>query len=146
MLSEQNRRLVEANAFVRHNGIEITDITPEHVSARLTMTPESCNPYGFLHGGGYFTMADAAGAYLARADGRAYVTLSCGMNFIRSITAGTAFAEAALRHRGRGTCVVSVDVTDADGRLLASGDFTYYCLSGHSPAHRQNAEEDAEKA
>ena len=127
-MDEKQRQLLAANAFMRHNGISVTEITSEHAVAVLHVAPESLNPYGCLHGGAYFTMADAASGALARYDGRSYVTISSSFNFIRPVSSGQVTAMANLRHRGRTTCLTSVSVTDEAGNLLACGDFTFFCV------------------
>ena len=37
-------------------------------------------------------------------------------------------ADAKVRHRGRTTCLVSVDILGEGGKLLATGEFTYFCI------------------
>ena len=44
------------NAYMRHSGITITQVTPQQVTARAEIGPELLNPAGNLHGGVYFTM------------------------------------------------------------------------------------------
>ena len=43
-------------------------------------------------------------------------------------TSGTIRANAYLRHRGRSTCLVSVDIVGEGGNLLATGEFTFFCV------------------
>lgn len=127
-MDDRERRLLEANAFMRHNRIQVTEVTDQRAVAVLEIGPESCNPYGCLHGGASFTMADVASGALARHDGRRYVTLSSHLEFIRSATSGRVTAQASLRHRGRSTCLIDVSITDEAGTLLSSGTFTFFCL------------------
>ena len=35
---------------------------------------------------------------------------------------------AKVRHRGRTTCLVNVDILGEGGKLLATGEFTYFCI------------------
>ena len=37
-------------------------------------------------------------------------------------------ADAKVRHRGRTTCLVNVDILGEGGKLLATGEFTYFCI------------------
>ncbi|MEQ2456172.1 PaaI family thioesterase [Flavonifractor hominis] len=120
-------RIAKANAFARYNGITIRQPGPDLGEAVLEMGPNSLNPYGALHGGAYYTLADCAGGCACRTDGRRYVTLQGGLNFIHSAKSGTVTACAEVRHRGRTTCLVHVEVVDAEDTLLACGDFTYFC-------------------
>ena len=114
------------NAFMRRCGITLTQVTDQQVTARVEAGPELWNPAHNLHGGVYFTMADAAATTLCRTDGRQYVTADSDIRFLRGSTAGTVLAQASFLHRGRRSCVVQVDLTDPEGRLLAvfTGSFT----------------------
>ena len=137
-MDERERQLLAANAFMNHNHISISQVTPQQAVAVLDIVPESLNAYGLLHGGAYFTMADAAGGALARSDGRSYVTVSSSMNFIRPANGGQVTAVAQLRHRGRSTCLISVTITDQADHLLSCGEFTFFCVS--APAQRETRE------
>ena len=116
------------NAFALFNGIHSSSSGPDHGESVLTLGPDSLNPYGLLHGGDYYTMADSACGTACRTDGRNYVTLHGGLNFIRSARSGTVTARAVVRHRGRSTCQADVEITDESGALLATGDFTFFCI------------------
>ena len=76
------------NAFAAHNGISIVKSSQDEVEAALTISETSLNPYGSLHGGAYYTLADAAGSSLSRMDGRRYVTLRGELDFISSVSSG----------------------------------------------------------
>lgn len=122
------RRTPLPNAFAQHNGIRFRLIDQDEAEAVLEVGPNSLNPYGRLHGGAYYAMADCAGGCACRSDGRHYVTLHGGMDFIRSADSGTVIARAKVRHRGNSTCQTAVDIRDEAGKLLATGDFTFFCL------------------
>lgn len=119
----------DSNAFVKHNNICLKTIERDRAVLELEATPTTLNPYGFVHGGALFSMADTAGGISARTDGRRYVTMSSSFNFLRSGVKGDVIrAEGRVRRRGHTTCFVEVDVSDSKGNLLASGTFTFYCI------------------
>lgn len=121
--------LCEKNEFMNYNHIHLKEIAPERVVTELTVVKESLNPYGIIHGGALYTMGDCAAGIAARSDGRRYVTLSSSFNFLRSGQMGdTIQAAGTIRHRGRTTCLVDVDITDTMGRLLANGSYTFFCI------------------
>ena len=123
------------NPFMEHSFVEIEELTPERAVASLTIRPEVRNPYGMVHGGALYTLADNAAGFAAHTDGRAYVTQSSNLYFLRNQTEGVVCAEATVRRRGRTTCLVEVDITGADGALLASGTFVYFCVGQTGPLH-----------
>ena len=125
---ERARNLLEKNSFINWIGIELDELETDRAVVRLEPDKQHLNPYGIVHGGVYATMADTAAGIAARTDGRDYVTQCSTLNYLRSQSEGLLRAEARVRHRGRSTCVVEVNVTGTDGKLLAIGTMTFFCL------------------
>ena len=119
------------NAFALYNGIQISSPGPDLGEAGLEVGPNALNPYGMLHGGVYYTLADCACGSACRTDGRRYVTLHGEIDYIRSGRSGHVTARASVRHRGRTTCLTTADILDEDGTLRASGTVPLFC---HAPA------------
>lgn len=122
--------LVRSNSFANHNGIRMRQVEMDKGEAKLTIGPDHLNPLGKLHGGAYYTLADCASGVACRTDGRKYVTLDGTIHFIRGAQSGTVTASATVRHRGRTTCLVEVRITGEDNKLFATGEFTFFCISG----------------
>ena len=127
-LEKDLRARQEANAFMKHNYIEIESVEQDHAVIRLDVRPESKNPYGMVHGGAIYTMADNATGTAVHTDGRHYVTQTSALHFLRNQSEGTVRATATVRHRGRSTVLTAVDITGDDGRLIATGEFTFFCV------------------
>ena len=119
---------VRANAFANYNNITVRQLELGKAEAKLTVGPDNRNPLGKLHGGAYYTLADCAAGTACRTDGRKYVTLDGTIHFIRSADQGVVTASAVVRHRGRTTSLVEIEITGEDGTLFATGDFTFFCL------------------
>jgi len=131
-MQEDIEVICRKNHFMRYNHIKLTEMAPDWAVCELTLVEESLNPLGVAHGGVLYSMADCATGIAARSDGRRYVTLSSSFNFLRSGQAGdTVRAEAKVRRRGRSTCYVDLDITDSQGKLLCSGNFTFFCIDEH---------------
>lgn len=126
-MEEQTKPLLP-NAFALHNGVRTRLTGPDQAEAILEMGTDSLNPYGRLHGGAYYTLADCACGCACRSDGRRHVTLHGGLDFVRSAQGGTVIARARVRHRGRTTCQLAVEISDEAGTLLATGSFTFFCV------------------
>lgn len=116
------------NAFMEHNRIRITRAERDYAELELTVGPDSLNPYGAVHGGAYFTMADCCAGMTARSDGRWYVTQSADVHFLRSARAGTLTARSRLIRRGGSVCVVEVQITDEAGTLMFHSTFSMFCI------------------
>lgn len=132
MMTEELERIEEErarnNAFMHHTGIEMVDVDIDLAKYKLTIRPETKNPYGLLHGGAIYTLADNATGAAACSDGRYYVTQTSSLHFLRNVAEGTVYATATVRHRGHTTCLTAVDITSETGKLLATGEFTFFCV------------------
>ena len=124
----QTEDLMRGNAFMFHNYIEMESAERDKAVFKLVIRPESKNPYGIVHGGAIYTMADNAAGAVAHSDGRYYVTQTSTLHFLRNQAEGVVRAEARIRHRGKSTCLVDVDITGEGNILLATGQFTYFCV------------------
>lgn len=127
-----------SNAFTVYNFIRLESAEPDHVVYSLDIRPESRNPYGMVHGGALYTLADDAAGGTAHSDGRHYVTQSGNLHFLDNRAHGTIRASGRVRHRGRSTVLVAVDITDEAGALLATGEFSYFCVDMKRMAERAN--------
>lgn len=124
---EKVRERSEQNGYMKLSGIDVVEVEQDRVVLRMPVCDEICNPYGVIHGGALYTLADDATGEAAHTDGRNYVTQVGTMQFLRNIREGAAVAEARVRHRGRSTCLVAVDITaEGTGALLATGEYTYF--------------------
>lgn len=120
----------ENNTFMRKNRIRIVSVDMDHAIAEAIITQELKNLNGTVHGGAYFTMADACCGILARADGRKYATTDTSFRFLKAATAGTMVAESTVVKRGKTLSFFRVIIRLKEtGELLADGDFTFFCTS-----------------
>lgn len=117
-----------ANAFTDHNFIRMESAEADCAVYRLDIRPESRNPFGMVHGGALYTLADDAAGGAAHSDGRHYVTQHGDLHFLDNRAHGTIRAAGRVRHRGRSTVLVDVEITDESGSLLATGAFSYFCV------------------
>ena len=58
--------IARANAFAVYNGITTHQTGDGTAEAILEIGPDSLNPYGLLHGGAYYTLADCAAGSACR--------------------------------------------------------------------------------
>ena len=116
------------NVFTDYNHIELVDMGVDHAVFRLKIHPESKNSFGMVHGGAIYAMADNAAGFAAHTDGRHYVTQSSSMNFFSNQAEGEIRATAYVRHRGRSISLAVVDITGEGGKLIAAGEFSYFCV------------------
>lgn len=135
-IAQQLTERVKKNGFMLHNFIQLESLEPDRAVFRLEIRPESRNPYGMVHGGALYTLADNAAGTAAHTDGRYYVTQSGTLHFLDNRAHGVIRADGRIRHRGRSTVLAEVDITDESGALLATGEFSFFHVNEARMAER----------
>lgn len=104
-------------------GMQLKEVTPERVVARLTVRPELCTVGDILHGGAIMTFADTLGAVATLvnlAPGSRTTTIESKTNFVGAARLNTeVIGECTPLHRGKQTMVWQTKVQSAEGRLIA---------------------------
>ena len=116
------------NTFALHNGMELEAVERDRVVIGMSVSEKSMNPLGIVHGGAMYTMADSAAGLAALTGGRRYATRSSTMHYLSNCSEGTLHAEAQVIHRGRSTCLVKTQVCSEEGKVLAMGEFDFFCV------------------
>jgi uncharacterized protein (TIGR00369 family) len=109
--------------FATFLGIKITSLSPERVTAELSVRDELNNRFGIMHGGAIMALADNLGGTATSANlkpGQSTTTIESKTNFFAAVPLGdVAYAECTPLHRGRTTMVWQTKITRGDGRLCA---------------------------
>lgn len=119
----------ESHTYVSHSGITITRVEENYCEGELAITPDVCNYLGIVHGGCLATLADTVGGLAAISSGRGTVTLNYGFNFHRQAKGKRVKCVAEPEKVGRTISVFRCSLTDDEGALVASGQFTF-CMMG----------------
>ncbi len=102
-------------------GLELLALTDEFASGQMAVRDELKQPAGLVHGGVYASIAESLASVATHVavlgEGKVAMGLSNQTSFLRPITEGTIHAEATRKHRGRGTWVWEVEISDDQGRL-----------------------------
>lgn len=114
-----------SNSFIAYCGIEII---PEEKGccARVRVESKHHNPYGIVHGGLLYTMADTAAGYTARMLTPSPVTLNSEFHYMGNTPSGVLTARTETLKAGRHILLLRVRVLADEELLLAEGTFTYY--------------------
>ena len=128
---QRAKMIQEKNAFALYNHMELESADDSCVVMRLEIHETSKNPLGIVHGGAMYTMADCAAGIVVNTDGRRHVTQGSSMHYLKNRTEGVIRASGRVVHRGKATSLVHVEITDENGALLASGEFTFFCLDAN---------------
>ncbi|WP_223256218.1 PaaI family thioesterase [Micromonospora endophytica] len=105
-------------------GLELDEISGDRVTIRWRVRPELHQPYGIQHGGVYCSVVETAASlgagYWLGERGRV-VGVANQTDFLRAVRDGELTAVGTPVHRGRSQQLWQVEVTDAEGRLVARG-------------------------
>lgn len=114
------REVYEGNNFRKLCEINIDEVKCGWAKLSMTINPEKhTNLYGAVHGGALESLADTALGVVGATVGARVMTLNFSMNFIKNIKAGEkAVVYATVRHHGRTTMVIDVDMYNGRNQLM----------------------------
>lgn len=124
LLNELNH----STLFMQHNNLELTEIKPGWAKIKLTIDQKVLNPYGMVHGGILFSMADTVAGAACIASGKKCVTLNSSINYIKPGTGNIIIGIAKEVSAGNSICVYDVSLYNEDNTLISTSTFTMYCL------------------
>ena len=123
-----------ANAFGNVLGVEILEVTPERVIARVDADQRHHQPYGVLHGGVYCAIVEdvashGAGQLALSRGARGVLGVSNHTDFLRSHSHGELRAIAEPLFAGRTQHLWEVKIhRSADDALVARGQVRFVVL------------------
>lgn len=122
-------RIITQNAYASHLGIELMELDPGYAKARMRYSIELVNPYGSVHGGVLYSLADIIAGLAACTYGNYSSTIDGTMNFVRpAMNTGYIYCEAFEVRQGRRVSVYRVELRNDEGLLLDTGSFSFYML------------------
>ena len=115
--------LVAAMPHAAALGVALESASADEVVGGFDWAEERCTAGGVIHGGALMALADSVGAvcaFLGLPPGTTTATTTSTTHFLRAVRDGRVTATARPLHRGRAQVVVRTDLTDAQGRLVAT--------------------------
>jgi uncharacterized protein (TIGR00369 family) len=104
-------------------GMQLTEVTPERVSATMKVRPDLCTAGEILHGGAAMAFADtlgAVGTFVNLPKGKRTTTVDSSTKFIGAARVGTTVSGVCTAfHRGKTTMVWQTVITSEDGKTCA---------------------------
>ncbi len=118
---------LKKSEFITYMGIELLSLDEEHARGRMPFVEKYKNPYGSMHGGSLYAIADTIAGTLANMGGMAVTTVDGSLHFLApAMDTEYIYCDAKLRKGGAHLITVDVDITDDKGKLLDCGCFTFY--------------------
>ena len=113
-------------------GLEIIEITENHVKGRMPVDERTKQPFGILHGGASCVLSESLGSIAAwmciDPDKKRAVGLEINANHIRSVTEGYVTGICKPLHIGRRTHVWQTDILNENGKLVCTSRLTVAIL------------------
>ncbi len=129
---DARRAALSARAgWVEAIGLEVLELTSEVVVAQWDVGPRHLQPMGIVHGGVYTSVVETCcslGAFCAAPAGKAIVGVENHTSFIRAVRQGRLSARAVPLHTGRRAQLWECNISDANGRLVATGRLRVMCV------------------
>lgn len=112
--------------FDNEIGLRYTALSPDGVTAELTVKPTLHQPVGIVHGGVWCSMVESMASvsaflWLAENGGGNVVGVNNSTDFLRAVTGGTVYGVSEPIHRGRRQQLWLVTIRDDAQRLIARG-------------------------
>jgi 1,4-dihydroxy-2-naphthoyl-CoA hydrolase len=105
-------------------GLRMLHLAADRVELEWTVGPEHLQPFGIVHGAVFSGVVEtvcSVGAALGAAAGKGIVGMENHTSFLRPVRSGTLRAVGTPVHSGRSTALWEAQITDSEGRLIASG-------------------------
>lgn len=120
--------------FAEGAGVVLLEVREGYSKALLEIKKEHLNAGQRTQGGAIFTLADLALAAAANSRGNLAFSLSSHITFLRASGLGdTLYAEARERHVGRSTGCYQVDITNQEGKLIATFESSVFRMDQKVP-------------
>ena len=119
--------------FWRLLGIQLVDVKKGWAQLRLPFSEKLIHPYGIIHGGATFSLADSAVAMALLGlvgKNEQFTTVEMKINYLRPVDKGEMTAEAIILEKGKNIVLGDVTVTNEEGGLIAKCLATYMIMKG----------------
>ena len=123
----ETRLFFQSDKYLVTTDVHIDDARADWCRCSLQVQPLHMNSVGAVQGGAIYTLADSAFAvasnlrHMTERDGKITVSQSASISYLSAGKAGsTLYAEAHKVGGGKRSSVYRIDVTDQEGRMVAT--------------------------
>ncbi|MCR4923030.1 MAG: PaaI family thioesterase [Lachnospiraceae bacterium] len=116
-----------ANEYNKFIGFEILELSPTYSKARVRCDSRLNNTYGSIHGGALLSFVDVMAGATGSMSGHYVTTVSANLNFLLpAVNTEYIYCECMKLKTGKHILVFDIRVTDDNGNLLDSGEFSFF--------------------
>jgi len=121
------REFLKESPFINFLGIELLELTDTYAKGRMPFKKEYHNPYGTMHGGCLYALADTIAGTVANMSGKVVTTVEGNLHYLEpGWKTEYIYCEATLIRSGKNLVTVNADIKDDNGKLLDCGYFTFF--------------------
>ncbi len=122
-LKEGLMERMSKDPFATKLGMELLEVRPGYAKVRMVTDADSCNFFGYVHGGAIFTLMDYAFSAAANSHAEVCVALNMSVQFIEAPNQnGELVAEAREVAKSRRLGLYEMIATDPAGKMIAKCD------------------------
>ncbi len=129
---EVNESQIIEGQMARHLGIEMTEVGPDFMTAKMPVDHRTIQRIGILHGGASLALAETVGSiaasYCVDRENFYIVGQEINANHLRPVRSGFVYATARPLHLGRASQVWDIRITNDEGKLTCVSRFTVAVL------------------
>ena len=119
--------LLNKSPFIQFMNVELIELTENYAKGRMPFNKEYHNPYGTMHGGCLYSLADTIAGTVANMSGKLVTTVEGSLRFLEpAYNSEYIYCEATLIRTGKTLVTVNAEIKNDDGKLLDCGYFTYF--------------------
>ena len=119
---------IKDNGFMSYNGLYIVEAKENYVKIGVDITEKSLNPFGIVHGGLIYTLADSAMGIALATTGRSGVTVNSTIDYLTPGKGKKLFADTEIVKDGKSIVVFRVNIKDENDTLVSVASGTYYII------------------
>lgn len=127
-LEELKQRLNSSSQYLQGNDMQIVEVGEGYAKVEMVINEQILNVHGFVHGGALFSLADTAAGAASFTTGRASVTLTGSINYMKPGTGGKLVGIGQKISAGRTTGVYEAFIFNDKDELLSRATFTMFFL------------------
>ena len=126
MTEEINNVINNDKGFIKSNNFKINKLGKDDCTLEYEIKKDGLNPYGIVHGGVLFGLADTAAGLLAAMNEKTVVTMNSSFNFINPTKEGKLFAISRIIKDGKTVGFYEVKIVDENDKIIANALINMY--------------------
>lgn len=128
LLALGKKYMDSVGGFIKNNHYSLISVGKDSCVMEAEVTEESLNPYGMVHGGFMFGLADTAAGVAARSSGRSAVTLSSHIEYLHACHGSKIKAVVEALKVGKSISVYEVFIYDEKDVMVAKATVDYFYM------------------